>query len=80
MCKWVLSSTLEKIKMFAEIFSKNPNLDDLGMYLPVFSFRIIMRLHNVPVTIDLVKKVIIDLDFSKVICPWFYFSVGSGEL
>ena len=80
MCKWVLSSTLEKIKMIAEIFSKNPNLDDLGMNLPVFSFRINMRLHNVPVTLDLVKKVIIDLDFSKAICPWLYFSVGSGEL
>ena len=66
--------------MFAEIFSKNSNLDDSGMYLPVFSSRINMRLHNVPVTLDLVKKVIIDLDFCKVICPWLYFSVGSGEL
>ena len=66
--------------MFAEIFSKNSNLDDSGMYLPVFSSRINMRLHNVPVTLDLVKKVIIDLDFSKVICPWLYFSVGFGEL
>ena len=67
-------------RCFAEIFSKNSNVDDSGMYLPVFSFRINMRLHNVPVTLDLVKKVIIDLDFSKRICPWFYFSVGSGEL
>ena len=66
--------------MFAEIFSKNSNLDDSGMYLPVFSSRINMRLHNVPVTLDLVKKVITDLDFSKVICPWLYFIVGFGEL
>ena len=76
----MLSSTSEKTKMFPEMSSKNSTLDDSGIYLPAFSFRINTTLHNIPVTLDLVKKIIIDLDFSKVTCPWLYFSVGSEEL
>ena len=33
----VLSSTSDKAKLFAEIFSRNSNLDDSGISLPVFS-------------------------------------------
>ena len=42
----VLSSTPEKAKLFAEKFSKNSNLDDSGIYLPVFSSRTNLKLHN----------------------------------
>ena len=66
--------------MFPEMSSKNSSPDDSGIYLPAFSFRINTTLHNIPVTLDLVKKIIIDLDFSKVTCPWLYFSVGYEEL
>ena len=34
----VLSSASDKAKLFAEIFSKNSNLDDSGISLPVISF------------------------------------------
>ena len=51
-----------------------------GIYLPAFSSRINTTLHNIPVTLDLVKKIIIDRGFSEVTCPWLYFSVGYEEL
>ena len=35
----VLSSVSDKAKLFAENFSKNTNLDDLGISLPVFPSR-----------------------------------------
>ena len=52
--------------MFAEISFTNSNLDDSGICSPSFLSRINMRLHNIPVTLHLVKKVIVDLDSSKV--------------
>ena len=55
--------------MFAEIFSMKSNLDDWGICSPAFPSRVNMRLHNIPVILDLVKKVIIDLDSSEVTCP-----------
>ena len=55
--------------MFAEIFSTNSNLDDSCIYSSAFASKINMRLHNIPVTLDLVKKVIIDLDSSNVTWP-----------
>ena len=33
----MLSSASDKAKLFAKTFSKNSNLDDSGIYLPVFS-------------------------------------------
>ena len=65
----MLSSASEKTKMFPEMSSKNSSLDDSGIYLPVFSSRINTTLHNILLTLDLVKKIIIDLNFSKVTCP-----------
>ena len=76
----MLSSASEKTKMFPEMSSKNSSLDDSGIYLPAFSSRINTTLHNILLTLDLVKKIIIDLDFSKVTCPWLCFSVDSEEL
>ena len=34
-------------KLIAENFSKNSNLDDLGILLPVFSSRNNLKLHNI---------------------------------
>ena len=42
----VLSSTSDKAKLFAKIFSKNSNLDDSGISLPVFPFRNNLKLVN----------------------------------
>ena len=55
--------------MFAEISFRNSNLNESGICSRSFLSRINMRLHNIPVTLDLVKKVIIDLDSSKVTWP-----------
>ena len=46
----VLSSASDKTKLFAKNFSKNSNLDDSGISLPLFPSRINLRLHNIYVT------------------------------
>ena len=61
----VLSSTSNKAKLFAEDFSKNSNLNDSGISLPVFSSRTNLKLHTISVTPKMVKKVIMNLDLSK---------------
>ena len=61
----VLSSTSDKAKLFAKNFSKNSNLDDLGISLPVSPSRTNLKLHNISVTSKMVKKVIANLDSSK---------------
>ena len=43
----VLSSASDKAKLFAENFSKNSNLDDSGISLPVFHSRTNLKLHNI---------------------------------
>ena len=44
-----LSSASVKAKLFAQNFSKNSNLDDSGISLPVFPFRATLKLHNISV-------------------------------
>ena len=61
----VLSSASDKAKLFAENFSKNSNLDDSGISLPVFPSRTNLKLHTISVTPKMVKKVIMNLDLSK---------------
>ena len=61
----MLSSASDKVKLFAENFSKNSNLDDLGISLPAFPSRTNLKLHNISVTPKMVKKVIMNLDLSK---------------
>ena len=61
----VLSSASDKAKLFAENFSKNSNLDDSGVSLPVVPSRTNQKLHNISVTLKMVKKVIMHLDLSK---------------
>ena len=65
----VLSSASDKAKLFAENFSKNSNLDDSGISLPVFPSRTNLKLHNIFVTPKRAKKVIMNLDLSKASVP-----------
>ena len=65
----VLSSESDKAKWFTEKFSKNSNLDDSHISLPVFPSRTDLKLHNITVTLMMVKKVIMSLDLSKTSGP-----------
>ena len=58
-------SASAKANLLAQNFSKNSNLDGLGISLPVFSSGINLKLHNISVTPKMVKKVIMTLDLSK---------------
>ena len=64
-----MSSTFDKVKLFAENFSKNSDLDDSGIYLPVFPSTTNMKLHNISVTPKMVKKLIMNFDLSKASGP-----------
>ena len=46
----MLSSASVKAKLFAKIFSKISNLDDLGISLPVFLLRSNLKLHITKIT------------------------------
>ena len=61
----MLYSASEKAKLFVKNFSKNSDLDDSGISLPVLPFRTNLKLHNFSVTRKMVKKVITNLDSSK---------------
>ena len=61
----MLSSAFDKAKLFAENFSKNSNLDGSGISLPVFLSRTNLKLHNISVTLMMVKKVITNFDLPK---------------
>ena len=63
-----LSSASDQVKLFAENSSKNSNLDDSGISLPVFPSRTNLKLH-ISVTPKMFKKVIMNLDLSKVSAP-----------
>ena len=65
----VLSSASDEAKLFAKNFSKNSNLDDSGICLPVFPSRTNLKLHNISITSKMVKKVITNLDSSKASGP-----------
>ena len=65
----MLSSASDKAKLFAENFSKNSNLDDSGISLPVFPSRTNLKLHNISVTPKMIKKVIMNLYLSKASGP-----------
>ena len=65
----MLSSASDKAKLFAENFSKNSNLDDSGISLPVFPSRTNLKVHNISVLPKMVKKVIAHLDLSNASGP-----------
>ena len=64
-----VSSASDKAKLFAKNFSKNSNLDDSGISLPVFPSRTNLKLHNISMTPKMVKRVITNLDSSKASGP-----------
>ena len=61
----VLSSASDKAKLFPENFSKDSNLDNSGISLPVFPSGTNLKLHNIFVAPKMVKKVIRNLDLLK---------------
>ena len=65
----VFSSASDQANLFTKNFSKNSNLDDSGISLPVFPSRTNLKLHNISVTPKMVKKVITNLDLSKASGP-----------
>ena len=65
----VLFSASDKAKLFAKNFSKNSNLDDLGISLPVFPSITNLNLHNIFITHEMVKKVLTNLCSSKASGP-----------
>ena len=65
----MLSSASDKAKLFAENFSENSNLEDSGIFLPVFPSRTNLKLHNISITAKMVKKFIMNLDLSKASGP-----------
>ena len=52
----MLSSVSDKEKLALKNFSKNYNLDDSGISLPVFHFRTNLKQHNISITNKMVKK------------------------
>ena len=62
----MLSYASDKVKLFVKNVSKNSNLDDSGISLPVFPSRTNLKLYNISVTTRMVKKAIMNLDSSKV--------------
>ena len=65
----MLSYVSDKAKLFAENFSKNSNLDDSGISLPVFPSRTNLKLHDISLTPKMFKKVLMNLDLSKASGP-----------
>ena len=65
----VLSSTSDKVKSFPKNFSKNSNLVESGISLPVFPSRTNLKLQDISVTLKMVKKVMSNLDLSKASSP-----------
>ena len=65
----MLSSASDKAKLLAKNFSKNSNLDDPGISLSTCPSRTNLKLLNVYVTPKMGKKVIKNLDSSKVSGP-----------
>ena len=65
----VLSFASDKAQLFAENFSKNSNLDNSGISLPVFFSRTNLKLHNISVTPNMVKNVRMNIDLSKAFGP-----------
>ena len=60
---------LHLIKQYYLLKNKNSNLDDSGIFLPVFLSRTNLKLHKISVTPKVVKKLIMNLDLSKAAGP-----------
>ena len=51
----MLSSVSDEAKLLAKNFSKNCNLDDSGISLPIFPSRANLKMHNISITPKMVK-------------------------
>ena len=56
-------------QLFAKNLSKNYNLGDSGISLPVVASRTNLKLHNISIALKMVKKVITNMDSSKASSP-----------
>ena len=65
----MLYSASDKAKLFTKNFSKNSDLHDSGISLPVFLSKTTLKLHNIPVTPKMVNKIITNIDLSKASGP-----------
>ena len=65
----VLSSASDKAKWFPKNLSKTSNLDGSGVSLPILPSKTNLKLHNISVTPKMVKKVLTNLDSSKLSGP-----------
>ena len=65
----LLFSVSDKVKLIAEISSKNSYLDDSGIFSSVFPSRTHLKLHNISLTPKIVKQVIMNLDLTKASSP-----------
>ena len=65
----VLSSAFDNAKLFPKNLSKNSNLDFSGISLLTFPSITNLKLHNISMTPEMVKKVTMNLDSSKVYSP-----------
>ena len=54
--KEVLSSLSDKVELITKNFSRNSNLDDPGIPLPIFPSRTNLKLHNNSVTASWLKR------------------------
>ena len=61
----MLSSASDKAKLSFETFPENSNLGDSGISLPAFPSRTYLKLHNISITLKVVKKVITNFDSSQ---------------
>ena len=75
----LLSSASDKSKLFAKSLSKNSNLDDTCTSLLVLPPRANLKLYNIPVTPNLVKMVITNLQRHLVLTlfQWWFQSTVS---
>ena len=71
-----------KAKLFAKSLSKNSNLDDSGIYLPVLPSRTKLKLHNISVTPKMIKRIIHNKPcFIKGVKKLIYkFLIGSYKI
>ena len=71
-----LPSVFDKAKLLPKNFSKNSNVHYSGISLPAFPFITDLKLHNISVTPNLVKKVITNLIHQKrlilIVFQWWF--------
>ena len=62
-------SSASEVLSFAENFSKSFNIADSGISLAAFHSRTNLKLHNISITLRMVKKIIMNLDLPKASGP-----------